>query len=67
MQITKSILKPQNKTTKNVALIKSSGFNAGVAIKVSNGAVAGATLGGNYGKGYGNGDETTYVASPCGR
>ena len=30
---------------------KSSGFNAGVAIKVSNGALAGATLGGNYGKG----------------
>ncbi|WP_049384241.1 hemagglutinin repeat-containing protein, partial [Haemophilus parainfluenzae] len=45
---------------------KSSGFNAGVAIKVSNGAVAGATLGGNYGKGYGNGDETTYVASHVG-
>ena len=32
---------------------KSSGFNAEVAIKVSNGAVAGATLGGNSGKGYG--------------
>ena len=45
---------------------KSSGFNAGVAIKVSNGAAAGATLGGNYGKGYGNGDETTYVASHVG-
>ena len=45
---------------------KSSGFNAGVAIKVSNGAVAGATLGGNYGKGYGNGDETSYVASHVG-
>ena len=45
---------------------KSSGFNAGVAIKVSNGALAGATLGGNYGKGYGNGDETTYVASHVG-
>ena len=30
---------------------KSSGFNAGVAIKVSNGAAVGATLGGNYGKG----------------
>ena len=45
---------------------KSSGFNAGVAIKVSNGAVAGVTLGGNYGKGYGNGDETTYVASHVG-
>ena len=38
----------------------------GVGIKVSNGAVAGATLGGNYGKGYGNGDETTYVASHVG-
>uniref|UniRef100_UPI0018646F82 hemagglutinin repeat-containing protein n=1 Tax=Haemophilus haemolyticus TaxID=726 RepID=UPI0018646F82 len=45
---------------------KSSGFNAGVAIKVSNGAAAGATLDGNYGKGYGNGDETTYVASHVG-
>ena len=45
---------------------KSSGFNAGVAIKVSNGAVAGVTFGGNYGKGYGNGDETTYVASHVG-
>ena len=45
---------------------KSSGFNAGVAIKVSNGAAAGVTLGGNYGKGYGNGDETTYVASHVG-
>ena len=45
---------------------KSSGFNAGVAIKVSNGALAGATLGGNYGKGYGNGDETSYVASHVG-
>ena len=45
---------------------KSSGFNAGVAIKVSNGAVAGVTLGGNYGKGYSNGDETTYVASHVG-
>ena len=45
---------------------KSSGFNAGVAIKVSNGAVAGVTLGGNYGKGYGNGDETSYVASHVG-
>ncbi|WP_298664775.1 hemagglutinin repeat-containing protein, partial [uncultured Haemophilus sp.] len=42
---------------------KSSGFNAGVAIKVSNGVAAGITVGGNYGKGYGNGDETTYVAS----
>jgi len=45
---------------------KSSGFNAGVAIKVSNGTVAGVTFGGNYGKGYGNGDETTYVASHVG-
>ena len=45
---------------------KSSGFNAGVTIKVSNGAAAGATLGGNHGKGYGNGDETTYVASHVG-
>ena len=45
---------------------KSSGFNAGVAIKVSNGEAAGVTLGGNSGKGYGNGDETTYVASHVG-
>ena len=45
---------------------KSSGFNAGVAIKVSNSAAVGATLGGNYGKGYGNGDETSYVASHVG-
>ena len=45
---------------------KSSGFNAGVAIKVSNGEAAGVTSGGNYGKGYGNGDETTYVASHVG-
>ncbi|WP_118808261.1 hemagglutinin repeat-containing protein [Haemophilus haemolyticus] len=45
---------------------KSSGFNAGVAIKVSNGEAAGITLGANYGKGYGNGDETTYVASHVG-
>ena len=45
---------------------KSSGFNAGVAIKVSNGEAAGITLGSNYGKGYGNGDETTYVASYVG-
>ena len=45
---------------------KSSGFNAGVAIKVSNSEAAGVTLGGNYGKGYGNGDETTYVASHVG-
>ena len=45
---------------------KSSGFNAGVAIKVSNGVAAGITVGGNYGKGYGNGDETTYVASHVG-
>ncbi|OOF46643.1 hypothetical protein BKK51_01845 [Rodentibacter trehalosifermentans] len=27
---------------------KSAGFNAGVAIKVSNGVAAGVTLGGNY-------------------
>ena len=45
---------------------KSSGFNAGVAIKVSNGEAAGVTVGGNYGKGYGNGDETSYVASHVG-
>ena len=45
---------------------KSSGFNAGVAIKVSNGVAAGITVGGNYGKGYGNGDETSYVASHVG-
>ena len=45
---------------------KSRGFNAGVAIKVSNGEAAGITLGANYGKGYGNGDETTYVASHVG-
>ena len=45
---------------------KSRGFNAGVAIKVSNGEAAGVTVGGNYGKGYGNGDETTYVASHVG-
>ena len=53
-------------THKERSTNKSSGFNAGVAIKVSNGAAAGATLGGNYGKGYGNGDETTYVASHVG-
>ncbi len=45
---------------------KSSGFNAGVAIKASNGVAAGLPSGGNYGKGYGNGDETTYVASHVG-
>ncbi|MEE6030611.1 hemagglutinin repeat-containing protein [Avibacterium paragallinarum] len=45
---------------------KSSGFNAGVAIKVSNGVAAGVTVGGNYGKGYGNGDETTYASSYIG-
>ena len=45
---------------------KSSGFNAGVAIKVSNGVAAGITVSGNYGKGYGNGDETSYVASHVG-
>ena len=53
-------------THKERSTNKSSGFNAGVAIKVSNGAAVGATLGGNYGKGYGNGDETTYVASHVG-
>jgi len=53
-------------THKERSTNKSSGFNAGVAMKVSNGAVVGATLGGNYGKGYGNGDETTYVASHVG-
>ena len=45
---------------------KSSGFNAGVAIKVGSGVAAGITVGGNSGKGYGNGDETTYVASHVG-
>ena len=45
---------------------KSSGFNAGVAIKVGSGVAAGATFSGNYGKGYGNGDETTYIASHVG-
>ena len=45
---------------------KSSGFNAGVAIKVGSGVAAGITVGGNYGKGYGNGDETSYVASHVG-
>uniref|UniRef100_UPI00066BFC36 hemagglutinin repeat-containing protein n=1 Tax=Haemophilus parainfluenzae TaxID=729 RepID=UPI00066BFC36 len=45
---------------------KSRGFNAGAAIKVSNGEAAGVTLGGNHGKGDGNGDETTYVASHVG-
>ena len=53
-------------THKERSTNKSSGFNAGVAMKVSNGAAVGATLGGNYGKGYGNGDETTYVASHVG-
>ncbi|WP_118790504.1 hemagglutinin repeat-containing protein [Haemophilus haemolyticus] len=53
-------------THKERSTNKSSGFNAGVAIKVSNGAAAGATFGGNYGKGYGNGDETTYVVSHVG-
>ena len=53
-------------THKERSTNKSSGFNAGVAMKVSNGAVVGATLGGNHGKGYGNGDETTYVASHVG-
>ena len=53
-------------THKERSTNKSSGFNAGLAIKVSNGAAVGATLGGNHGKGYGNGDETTYVASHVG-
>ena len=53
-------------THKERSTNKSSGFNAGMAMKVSNGAVVGATLGGNHGKGYGNGDETTYVASHVG-
>ena len=53
-------------THKERSTNKSSGFNVGVAMKVSNGAVVGATLGGNHGKGYGNGDETTYVASHVG-
>ena len=53
-------------THKERSTNKSSGFNVGVAIKVSNGAAVGATLGGNHGKGYGNGDETTYVASHVG-
>ena len=53
-------------THKERSTNKSSGFNVGVAMKVSNGAAVGATLGGNYGKGYGNGDETTYVASHVG-
>ena len=53
-------------THKERSTNKSSGFNAGVAIKVSNGVAAGITVGGNYGKGYGNGDETTYVASYVG-
>ena len=53
-------------THKERSTNKSSGFNVGVAMKVSNGEAAGATFGGNYGKGYGNGDETTYVASHVG-
>ena len=53
-------------THKERSTNKSSGFNAGVAMKVSNGTAVGATLGGNYGKGYGNGDETSYVASHVG-
>ena len=53
-------------THKERSTNKSSGFNAGVAMKVSNGTAVGATLGGNHGKGYGNGDETTYVASHVG-
>ena len=53
-------------THKERSTNQSSGFNAGVAMKVSNGAATGITVGGNYGKGYGNGDETTYVASHVG-
>ena len=53
-------------THKERSTNKSSGFNVGVAMKVSNGTAVGATLGGNHGKGYGNGDETTYVASHVG-
>ena len=53
-------------THKERSTNQSSGFNAGVAMKVSNGVAAGITVGGNYGKGYGNGDETTYVASHVG-
>ena len=60
------IVKAVEQNHKERSTNKSSGFNAGVAIKVSNGAAAGATLGGNHGKGYGNGDETTYVASHVG-
>ena len=44
-------------THKERSTNKSSGFNAGVAIKVSNGVAAGITVGGNSGKGYGNGDD----------
>ena len=53
-------------THKERSTNKSSGFNAGVAMKVSNGVAAGITVGGNRSKGYGNGDETTYVASHVG-
>ena len=53
-------------THKERSTNKSSGFNAGLAIKVSNGVAAGITVGGNYGKGYGNGDETTYQSSHVG-
>ena len=60
------IIKAVEQNHKERSTNKSSGFNAGVAIKVSNGEAAGVTLGGNYGKGYGNGDETTYVASHVG-
>ena len=38
-------------THKERSTNKSSSFNVGVAIKVSNGAAVGATLGGIYGKG----------------
>ena len=60
------IIKAVEQNHKERSTNKSSGFNAGVAIKVSNGEAAGVTLGGNYGKGYGNGDETTYIASHVG-
>ena len=60
------IVKAVEQNHKERSTNKSSGFNAGVAIKVGSGVAAGFTLGGNYGKGYGNGDETTYVASHVG-
>ena len=60
------IVKAVEQNHKERSTNKSSGFDAGVAIKVGSGVAAGATFGGNYGKGYGNGDETTYVASHVG-